>query len=249
MLHLGCGLDSRYFRVDPGPDVEWYDVDYPDVARCARSFPGAASTTTSSPRRSPTRRYLAEIPADRPTLMIGEGLTMYLTREDGHRAAAPRRRPIPLRRTAVRRVQLARHQVAVEQSRWCARSGATLHWGDQRARRNPRGGARHRLLAWVPVFESESFRAIARRLPADGGGDGPDPRRADHGAVSPLRIRPAELTGSHPEHRLAPHPPVESPCRGATLSRRDGGCGGKLSTVASSSTGGRFGSGGGQWTA
>src|SRR5690349_17018397 len=32
VLHLGCGLDGRVFRVDPGPGVEWYDVDYPDVA-------------------------------------------------------------------------------------------------------------------------------------------------------------------------------------------------------------------------
>ena len=31
VVHLGCGLDSRVFRLDPGPDVEWYDVDYPAV--------------------------------------------------------------------------------------------------------------------------------------------------------------------------------------------------------------------------
>ena len=31
VVHLGCGLDSRVFRLDPGPGVEWYDVDYPPV--------------------------------------------------------------------------------------------------------------------------------------------------------------------------------------------------------------------------
>ena len=31
VVHLGCGLDSRVFRIDPGPCVEWYDVDYPAV--------------------------------------------------------------------------------------------------------------------------------------------------------------------------------------------------------------------------
>jgi O-methyltransferase involved in polyketide biosynthesis len=31
VVHLGCGLDSRVFRLDPGPDVAWYDVDYPAV--------------------------------------------------------------------------------------------------------------------------------------------------------------------------------------------------------------------------
>ncbi|MDT0406827.1 class I SAM-dependent methyltransferase, partial [Streptomyces edwardsiae] len=32
VLHLGCGLDGRFFRLRPGPGVEWYDIDYPDVA-------------------------------------------------------------------------------------------------------------------------------------------------------------------------------------------------------------------------
>src|SRR5690606_620357 len=31
VLHLACGLDTRVYRVDPGPGVHWYDVDYPDV--------------------------------------------------------------------------------------------------------------------------------------------------------------------------------------------------------------------------
>ena len=31
VLHLGCGLDSRIYRVDPPPTVDWFDVDYPDV--------------------------------------------------------------------------------------------------------------------------------------------------------------------------------------------------------------------------
>ena len=31
VVHLGCGLDARVFRLDPGPDVQWYDVDFPDV--------------------------------------------------------------------------------------------------------------------------------------------------------------------------------------------------------------------------
>ena len=83
VLHLGCGLDSRYYRLDPGPGVEWYDVDYPDVAALRRQlFPArehchivAASVTDPG--------WLADVPADRPTLMIGEGLTMYLTEEDG----------------------------------------------------------------------------------------------------------------------------------------------------------------------
>ena len=31
VLHLGCGLDSRVERLDPGPGVAWYDVDQQPV--------------------------------------------------------------------------------------------------------------------------------------------------------------------------------------------------------------------------
>lgn len=83
VLHLGCGLDSRVFRLDPGPGVEWYDVDCPDVAALReRLFPArehyqvvAASVTDPA--------WLAAIPGDRPVLLIAEGLTMYLTERDG----------------------------------------------------------------------------------------------------------------------------------------------------------------------
>jgi len=83
VLHLGCGLDSRAFRLEPGPGVEWYDVDYPDViALREKLYPSrdhyhlvAASITDPA--------WLVEIPADRPLLLLVEGVTMYLTEEDG----------------------------------------------------------------------------------------------------------------------------------------------------------------------
>ncbi|WP_245617534.1 class I SAM-dependent methyltransferase [Amycolatopsis taiwanensis] len=31
VAHLGCGMDSRVYRLDPPPTVRWFDVDYPDV--------------------------------------------------------------------------------------------------------------------------------------------------------------------------------------------------------------------------
>ncbi|CCV05358.1 Tetracenomycin polyketide synthesis O-methyltransferase tcmP (fragment) [Mesorhizobium metallidurans STM 2683] len=38
MLHLGCGLDTRIFRVDPPQGVEWFDVDYPEVIELRRKL-------------------------------------------------------------------------------------------------------------------------------------------------------------------------------------------------------------------
>ncbi|MCJ7520546.1 MAG: class I SAM-dependent methyltransferase, partial [Anaerolineaceae bacterium] len=39
VVHIGCGLDSRFERVDNGR-VEWYDLDLPDVIRLRRKFIG-----------------------------------------------------------------------------------------------------------------------------------------------------------------------------------------------------------------
>jgi O-methyltransferase involved in polyketide biosynthesis len=38
VVHLGVGLDTRVWRVDPGPGVTWYDVDYPEVIDVRRKL-------------------------------------------------------------------------------------------------------------------------------------------------------------------------------------------------------------------
>ena len=38
VLQVGCGMDSRAFRVDPPAGVEWFDVDYPDVIDLRRQL-------------------------------------------------------------------------------------------------------------------------------------------------------------------------------------------------------------------
>jgi O-methyltransferase involved in polyketide biosynthesis len=39
VVHIGCGLDARFERVDNG-QVEWYDLDLPDVIELRRQFLG-----------------------------------------------------------------------------------------------------------------------------------------------------------------------------------------------------------------
>ncbi len=83
VIHLGCGLDSRVFRLDPGPGVEWYDVDFPTVITLREKvFPTRPryhliATAATDPS------WLDQIPADRPTLLLAEGISMYLTEDDG----------------------------------------------------------------------------------------------------------------------------------------------------------------------
>ena len=83
VVHLGCGLDSRVFRLDPGPGVQWYDVDYPEVIALRENvFPSRPQyhlLATSATDQS----WLDQIPADRPVLLMAEGISMYLTQDEG----------------------------------------------------------------------------------------------------------------------------------------------------------------------
>ncbi|GAA2808267.1 class I SAM-dependent methyltransferase [Saccharopolyspora taberi] len=80
VLHLGCGLDARAFRIDA--PVEWFDVDHPDVIELRdRLFPSRDGYRTIAASVTETG-WLEQIPADRTTLVIAEGLLMYLGQLD-----------------------------------------------------------------------------------------------------------------------------------------------------------------------
>jgi len=82
VLQLGCGLDSRAFRLDVPETVRWYDLDYPDVIELRRRvYPERAGyRLLASSATDPG--WLDEIPVDRPTLMVAEGVLPYLTEAD-----------------------------------------------------------------------------------------------------------------------------------------------------------------------
>ena len=160
VLHLGCGLDPRYFRLNPGPGVEWYDVDYPDVAELRKQLLPerehyhvvAASVTEPD--------WLADVPADRPTLMIGEGLTMYLTEQDG----------VALLRRVVEHAPSGELQFDAFsrfgiKTQWTnavvKRSGARLHWGIDGPDEIIEAVPGVRLLQWVSPFDSATFADVS----------------------------------------------------------------------------------------
>ncbi|OBE97680.1 class I SAM-dependent methyltransferase [Mycobacterium sp. 852002-10029_SCH5224772] len=159
VLHVGCGLDSRYFRLQPGPQVQWYDIDYPEVADlCTRLYPATehrrvVATAVTDPA------WVAEIPNDRPTLMIGEGLTMYLDEPDG----------VALLRRVVERFHTgeiqfdAFNRLAIK-SQWInavvRRSGSTLRWGIDAPADILAAVPGTRLLSWQRWFESETFARL-----------------------------------------------------------------------------------------
>ena len=84
VLHVGCGMDSRVYRLDPPATVDWFDVDYPDVIDLRRQlFPerDAASTGRYHLIGAPLSdlRWLDDVPRGRPALLIAEGTLMYLS--------------------------------------------------------------------------------------------------------------------------------------------------------------------------
>ena len=82
VLHLGCGLDSRAFRLDVPEAVRWFDLDFPDVIALRRRIyperPGYRLLAYSAAEPG----WLDEVPVDRPTLMVAEGVLPYLTAAD-----------------------------------------------------------------------------------------------------------------------------------------------------------------------
>lgn len=159
VLHLGCGLDDRVFRIDPGPGVEWYDVDYPEVIALVEQLyparehyhPVAASVTDPA--------WLSDIPADRPVLVIAEGLTYYLTQDDG----------IALLRRVVERFPSG--ELHFDVCNWLSikvqkfnpvvrRSGSTLHWAVNEPGDILRAVPGVRLLEAVSVFETAEFKRL-----------------------------------------------------------------------------------------
>ncbi len=188
VLHVGCGLDTRYFRLQPGPHVDWYDVDHPEVATlCTQLFPVAdhhrvVAASVTDPA------WLAEIPNDRPALMIAEGLTMYLSEQDG----------VALLRRVVDRFPRGELQFDAFnrlgiKSQWIntvvRRSGIEAALGHRRARRNPRGGPRHPAALLGALVRIGHLRAAVARLPSGGQAHVAGSGLRQHGAIPPLRIR------------------------------------------------------------
>lgn len=82
VLNLGCGLDSRVFRLDPPATVSWYDVDLPDVVDFRRQLYPKRHDYQLIAASATDPEWLKGIPKDRPVMAVCEGLIQYLTEEE-----------------------------------------------------------------------------------------------------------------------------------------------------------------------
>lgn len=203
VLHVGCGLDARAYRLDPGPGVCWFDVDYPEVIGLReRVYPPRANTwMLAASVTDPS--WLVGIPGDRPVLFLAEGLTMYLTKDDGLallRRVVDRFTSGELQFDAFNtfgiRTQLINSVVR--------RSGSKLHWGINGPSDIPDAVPGVRVLAWESVFDSDTFDMVSPAVRWLG--------RA-------MAAMPALRTMSQ-YHRYAFGPPVGKPRAGGGVATR-----------------------------
>lgn len=86
VLHLGCGLDCRYLRMRTNANVRWIDVDQPRVVEArARLVPQPRGDYIVRALQITKPGWLRDIPNDRPTLVVAEGLFPFLTPTEGKR--------------------------------------------------------------------------------------------------------------------------------------------------------------------
>jgi methyltransferase (TIGR00027 family) len=79
VVHIGCGLDARFERVDNGR-VEWYDLDLPEVIELRRKFiggEGARYHLLASSVLDSTWLDAVSAHRQRPFLFLAEGVFMY----------------------------------------------------------------------------------------------------------------------------------------------------------------------------
>ena len=129
VLHLACGLDTRAQRLGVPPGVRWIDLDHPDVvALRERLLPTPEGDYRLVGGSVTDDGWLESVPADRPTVAVFEGLTMYLEKEDGRRLIERITGRFPSGQLlfdcyGTIGIRLQRLVPAVRNA------GATLHWG------------------------------------------------------------------------------------------------------------------------
>lgn len=79
IVDLGAGLDGGFYRVAPPPTVDWYSVDLPAITAVRDRVLPPGEHAHSVPASLADAHWADTIPADRPTMLIADGLLAFLT--------------------------------------------------------------------------------------------------------------------------------------------------------------------------
>jgi O-methyltransferase involved in polyketide biosynthesis len=81
VLDLGAGLDNRAARVGPPTDVDWYDIDFPDVAALREQVITLPANVHAIGADLADLGWLDDVPTDRPAAIVADGLVAFLAQE------------------------------------------------------------------------------------------------------------------------------------------------------------------------
>ncbi len=81
IINIGCGLDTRFSRLDNGK-ILWYDLDLPESIRIRRRFFEETDRYKMIAKSVFDYSWIDEIVNTEPVLIIAEGILMYFTEEE-----------------------------------------------------------------------------------------------------------------------------------------------------------------------
>jgi O-methyltransferase involved in polyketide biosynthesis len=81
IINLGCGLDTRFDRIDNGK-VIWFDIDFPEVIELRRLFMQENSRRRFIGDSILNSEWTKLVKTGGPYLILAEGVFMYLTEPD-----------------------------------------------------------------------------------------------------------------------------------------------------------------------
>ncbi|MFZ7102495.1 MAG: class I SAM-dependent methyltransferase [Peptococcaceae bacterium] len=82
IINIGCGLDTRYFRVDNGR-IRWYDLDLPEVIGIRKNFFQETRRYHMIGKSVFDYSWLKDIEiGGAPVLLLAEGVFMYFTEQE-----------------------------------------------------------------------------------------------------------------------------------------------------------------------
>jgi len=81
IINLGCGLDTRFSRIDNG-QLHWVDLDLPEVIAIKRRFFEESDRYRLTAKSVLDPSWADKIPKGKKTLIIMEGLFYYLSKEE-----------------------------------------------------------------------------------------------------------------------------------------------------------------------
>jgi len=157
VVHIGCGLDTRFDRLDDGK-VEWYDLDLPEVIELRRQLMGDEAgryhLIACSAFDAAWQRNLSSL-QPRPFLFLAEGVFMYFEEEQVRSLVLTLRDRFPgseLAFDAFSPFLVRMNNLRIRRTK----IGARYRWGLKRGRELERWGDGITLLeAWYPFDRPE----------------------------------------------------------------------------------------------